>query len=117
MFDALDLADLSDMKEKVKDWYDGFMFGSKRDIYNPWSITSYDVMLISKNAADNAYVMEFKVRQKGDIIEETAAKALKQIEEKYYDAELISENIYVEQIYHYGFAFDGKNVLIKCKSI
>lgn len=41
VFSALDLAGLSDMKKKVKGWYDGFMFGSKRDIYNPWSITSF----------------------------------------------------------------------------
>ena len=34
----------------------------------------------------------------------------------WYDAELMSENITTTQIYHYGFAFDGKNVLIKCKS-
>jgi uncharacterized protein YfbU (UPF0304 family) len=25
-------------KEKVKQWYDGFVFGEVRDIYNPWSI-------------------------------------------------------------------------------
>lgn len=25
-------------KEKVKQWYDGFVFGAVRDIYNPWSI-------------------------------------------------------------------------------
>lgn len=35
----------------------------------------------------------------------------------WYDAELMSENITTIQIYHYGFAFDGKNVLIKCKSM
>ena len=35
----------------------------------------------------------------------------------WYDAELMSENITTTQIYHYGFAFDGKNVLIKCKSM
>lgn len=28
-------------KEKVKLWYDGFVFGSKKDIYNPWSILNY----------------------------------------------------------------------------
>ena len=34
-------SDLSDKKSEVKKWYDGFVFGSHRDIYNPWSITSY----------------------------------------------------------------------------
>lgn len=28
-------------KEEVKRWYDGFTFGEKRDIYNPWSILNY----------------------------------------------------------------------------
>lgn len=28
-------------KEEVKRWYDGFVFGDKRDIYNPWSILNY----------------------------------------------------------------------------
>lgn len=41
VFDSLDEMGLSDRKEEVKRWYDGFVFGSKRDIYNPWSITSY----------------------------------------------------------------------------
>ena len=26
---------------EVKQWYDGFIFGGHRDIYNPWSITNY----------------------------------------------------------------------------
>ncbi len=28
-------------KEKIKYWYDGFIFGSLKDIYNPWSILNY----------------------------------------------------------------------------
>ncbi len=28
-------------KEEVKLWYDGFTFGSHKDIYNPWSITYF----------------------------------------------------------------------------
>ena len=28
-------------KEEVKQWYDGFTFGDKEDIYNPWSITNF----------------------------------------------------------------------------
>lgn len=38
VFAALDEFGLSDQKKLVKDWYDGFMFGNCRDIYNPWSI-------------------------------------------------------------------------------
>lgn len=32
---------LSDQKQQVKDWYNGFVFGDKRDIYNPWSIINF----------------------------------------------------------------------------
>ena len=38
--------------------------------------------------------------------------ALKQICEKKYDADLLEKGIRKEQIYHYGFAFEGKKVLI-----
>lgn len=41
VFDSLDEMGLSDRKEEVKQWYDGFVFGNQKDIYNPWSITSY----------------------------------------------------------------------------
>ena len=41
VFAALDEYDLSDRKQDVKDWYDGFSFGSRTDIYNPWSIINY----------------------------------------------------------------------------
>ena len=40
VFAALDEYGMSDRKEEVKSWYDGFTFGEHRDIYNPWSITN-----------------------------------------------------------------------------
>ena len=41
VFDALDAYGLSEKKQEVKRWYDGFIFGSHEDIYNPWSILNY----------------------------------------------------------------------------
>lgn len=41
VFEALEEFQLADQKDAVKQWYDGFTFGSQRDIYNPWSITNY----------------------------------------------------------------------------
>ena len=41
VFDALDEYGLSDEKEQVKAWYDGFIFGEYKDIYNPWSILNF----------------------------------------------------------------------------
>ncbi len=41
MRNILDEYGLSEQEEKVRDWYDGFTFGKRRDIYNPWSIINY----------------------------------------------------------------------------
>lgn len=41
VFDALEEYNLSDRKQQIKEWYDGFTFGSRSDIYNPWSIINF----------------------------------------------------------------------------
>ena len=41
VFAALDECGLGKEKEEVKRWYDGFIFGSHKDIYNPWSILNF----------------------------------------------------------------------------
>ena len=38
---ALEIAGLTEEKENIRYWYDGFSFGNRKDIYNPWSITKY----------------------------------------------------------------------------
>lgn len=59
-------------------------------------------------------MFEFKVRNPASetTLEETARSALAQIEEKQYDAVLRAKGIPEERIRHYGFAFEGKRVLI-----
>ena len=41
VFDALEQYGLEKEKKEVKRWYDGFIFGEHKDIYNPWSILNY----------------------------------------------------------------------------
>ena len=59
-------------------------------------------------------VIEFKVRKpkKEASLEETVAAALQQIADKKYDAALAERGFEKERIRHYGFAFEGKEVLI-----
>lgn len=75
----------------------------------------YDVMMEPLEDSLPAFVLEFKVinpsREKS--LEETVESALLQIDEKNYDTELLSRGIIKERIKHYGFAFEGKNVLIR----
>ncbi len=41
VFAALEEAGKAEEKESVRYWYNGFSFGSRKDIYNPWSITKF----------------------------------------------------------------------------
>ena len=41
VFESLEKCGLPGEQEKVKYWYDGFIFGTHRDIYNPWSILNF----------------------------------------------------------------------------
>ena len=41
VFQALDDMELGEEKQGVKQWYDGFTFGTYTDIYNPWSIIAF----------------------------------------------------------------------------
>lgn len=41
VFTVLENVGIPEEKEHVRYWYDGFSFGNRKDIYNPWSITKY----------------------------------------------------------------------------
>ena len=73
-----------------------------------------DVIIIPKSADDTAIIMEFKVHSAGTEkdLQDTVNSALRQIIDRNYDAELYDLGFAKEHIRHYGFAFEGKRVLI-----
>ena len=109
--------------EAPERFYHGFVLGLIVELQNRYVITSnresgfgrYDVMLEPKNPEkDGALILEFKVHDPidEDDLQDTVKKALSQIEEKQYAAGFKARGIPKEKIRCYGFAFQGKKVLI-----
>lgn len=109
--------------EEPERFYHGFVLGLIADLQNRYLIRSnqesgfgrYDVMLEPKNPdKDPAVIMEFKVynKRRENSLGDTLQEARKQIEEKQYATQLLERGISGENIYSYGFVFDGKKVLI-----
>ena len=124
-FSSFDSGKHTSEKKAPENFFHGFVLGLMVDQSENYIITSnresgfgrYDIMLEPKDKQTQKYpaiVIEFKVinPRKENSLEETVEAALKQIEEKNYDAELINRGVNKENIHHYGFAFKSKEVVI-----
>lgn len=74
----------------------------------------YDVIIEPKNKSKDAFILEFKVHDSDEesTLEDTVTAAKKQIAEKQYSVDLENAGVKKKNIYSYGFAFEGKKVLI-----
>ncbi len=120
-------------KSEPERFYHGFVLGLMVDMSDRYIVKSnresglgrYDIMIYPKEsgkgetakgdaAKGDAIVIEFKVKskKKESDLEQTVEAALRQIDEKRYDEELKALGFKEDNIRKYGFAFEGKNVLI-----
>lgn len=103
-------------------FYHGFVLGLMIELNERYVITSnresglgrYDIALEPRNKADDAILIEFKVRnpKKERTLEDTLQNALEQMDARRYAAGLEQRGIEEVRIRWYGFAFEGKQVLI-----
>ena len=121
-FSSFDTGKHPSKKLQPERFYHGFVLGLLVELRGRYEVLSngesgygrYDVMLCPLKEDDPAIVLEFKVHDVDEekTLKDTVNAALLQIEEMQYDTKLLMRGIQSENIRHYGFAFEGKKVLI-----
>ena len=122
-FSSFDTGKRISPRTQPERFYHGFVLGLLVELREEYQLKSnresgfgrYDVMLIPHDKEKNAIILEFKVFDKDEEsdLNDTAQAALKQIDDRQYDTELLSLGFPKDRIRHYGFAFEGKKVLIR----
>ena len=122
-FSSFDSGNKPSEQAEPERFYHGFVLGMVVNLADTYRVRSnresgfgrYDVMLEPIDRKQKAFIFEFKVLDPDEdeaTLEDTLANAHAQIEEKQYEAELVSKGFLPEQIRKYGFAFKGKTCLI-----
>ena len=122
MFSSFDGGNHPSEETNPERFYHGFVLGLLVDLEGRYQVMSnresgfgrYDVMLIPMDRESDGLILEFKVYDPEEerSLEDTVRSALQQIEEKKYEQSLLDSGIQEERIRKYGFAFQGKKVLI-----
>ncbi len=127
MFSSFDGGNKPSGETNPERFYHGFVLGLLVDLAGRYAVASnresgfgrYDVLLEPLEKEDDGIILEFKVHDPDDEgdLKETVAQALKQIEDKQYEQVLLDHGVSKDRIRKYGFAFEGKKVLIGGDSV
>lgn len=121
-FSFFDSGNKPSSEREPERFYHGFVLGLMVELEELYGITSnresgfgrYDVCLEPKDIHNPAMILEFKVQSANEKeLTDTAKAALRQIDERGYASSLAAKGFCLEKIRKYGFAFQGKRVLIE----